>query len=84
MRTFHLIAKWQFLFRKTINIIFMFFFASLIVKIFLKIFREDPQLLPCIIFGPKMAYLPQRRIFFRKTINIIFMHFFAPFIVENF
>ena len=50
---------------------------------FKKLFKTDPELWGCIIFGPKMVHLPQT-IFFAKIINIIFIYLLNPYNVESF
>ena len=63
-----LIALNEIFFGKTINIILMCLLASLMVEIFKIILRADPELRPCIIFGPKMAHLPEEYIFRKKPL----------------
>ena len=50
---------------------------------FKKLFKTDPELWGCIIFGPKMVHLPQT-IFFAKIINIIFIYLLNPYNVQSF
>ena len=46
--------------------------------------RADLKLWKHAIFGPKMVYLPQRRIFFGKTIKLIFMYLFHLSVYKTF
>ena len=62
----------------------MYLLTPFIAKNFKKILRVDPELWGHAISRPKMAHLPQMRIFFRKTINIIPMYFLALFNVQKF
>ena len=61
----------------------MYLSALFTVQNLKKIFGVDPELKGCTFFGPKMAHLPQMRIF-QKNINIILMNLLTPFIVQNF
>ena len=57
-------SKWSicpkqiFFLEKIINVIFIYLLALFIVQNLKKILTADPELWRCVIFGPKMAHLP--------------------------
>ena len=56
------------LWKKIINIIFIYLLAPFVVQNLKNIFTADPELWGCVSFGPKIAHLPKWE-FFRKPVN---------------
>ena len=73
-----------FFLEKTTNKIFMHLLTPFILQNFWKIFRADPELWGCAIFGPKMTHLFwTNRPFLVQTIVITFIYLLALSILEN-